>query len=106
MKMLVALFLLMVSVSSFATKETPIKEYDIIKCEKDSDCVVVPYKSCCGSTKKAINKMHLRLYNKTPAWQKFDNPGTCALIGACMSDEKVKEAKCSSGLCSLRFPEN
>lgn len=77
--------------------ESDIKEEDIVKCETDSDCVVVPYRHCCGSTKKAINKKYKDLYSQKPEWQKFDNPQTCAIIGMCPNDRDINTAKCNSG---------
>lgn len=109
MKIFIALLLLTTTLICQAEKPvsapTTTQEEDIVKCAKDSDCVIVPYKHCCGSTKKAINKKFLDLYNKTPQWQKFDNQNLCAVMGACVSDEKVKEAKCGVGQCYLRYPE-
>lgn len=98
MKKLILTVVLM-SVNAFATK--PLKEADISQCQKDSDCVIVPYRHCCGATKKAINKKFLEIYKKTPVWQKFDDPQTCAVAGQCLSDAKVKEAKCEAGQCQL-----
>lgn len=103
MKTLIFAVILSLAVNAFATKPLA-KEVDITQCKSDSDCVIVPYSHCCGSTKKAINKKFLDLYKKTKAWQKFDDPQTCAVVGACMSDAKVKEAKCEAGQCQLRFP--
>lgn len=107
MKMLSVLLFCAASLSCHAKNSTPAptasatQEQDIVKCEKDSDCIIVPYRHCCGSTKGAINKKFLDLYNKTPEWQKFDNQKSCAVMGVCMSDEKVKDAQCKSGQCQL-----
>lgn len=99
MKAFIALLLLTATLSCYATK--PVLEEDIVKCEKNSDCVIVPYRHCCGATKRAINKKFLDLYNKSPEWQKFDNPQICAVAGVCLSDDKVKDAKCEAGRCQL-----
>lgn len=107
MKAFIALFLLTATLSCYATKPvlapaaSTTKEEDIVKCEKDADCVIVPYRHCCGATKKAINKKFLELYNKTSEWQKFDNPQICAVAGVCLSDDKVKDAQCETGRCQL-----
>lgn len=112
MKILAVFLLCAASLSCPAKKSTPAptasatQEQDIVKCEKDSDCIIVPYRHCCGSTKKAINRNFLNLYNKTPEWQKFDNQSSCAVMGVCMSDTKVKDTKCEAGQCQLRFPTN
>ncbi|MFA6235843.1 MAG: hypothetical protein WC635_00840 [Bacteriovorax sp.] len=71
-----------------------IKESDIAICTKDSDCIVVPYSHCCGSTKRAINRKYKSLYESKPEWQKFDNPNACALMGACLPDKNMKKAVC------------
>jgi hypothetical protein len=63
-------------------------------CSKDSDCVLVPFQHCCGSTKKAINKRHRALYEKHPEWQKFNDPAKCAVMGMCVSDKDVTKAEC------------
>ena len=82
----------------------------LISCEQDSDCVIVPYSSCCGSTKKAINHAYLSDYQSHPEWQKFQG-SECAYIGVCPDDSKVKQAYCphseseKNGICSLKFPE-
>lgn len=74
---------------------------DISQCEKNSDCIIVPYSHCCGSTKKAIHKKFLKDYEKYPTWQKFDNPTACATIGLCAPDTDMKKTKCVAGLCQL-----
>jgi hypothetical protein len=38
-------------------------------CQSDSDCMVVDFSDCCFG-KTAINKKHLKQYNRTPEWQK------------------------------------
>lgn len=91
-----SLFIVIVSLQSFAVVEA-----DLGKCEKNSDCVIVPYSHCCGSTKRAINKKYLKDYEKRPSWQKFDESSTCATIGICASDENVKKTKCEAGQCQL-----
>lgn len=100
MKTLIFVVVLSVAMNAFATKPLA-KEADITQCKADSDCVIVPYSHCCGATKKAINKKFLDLYKKTKPWQKFDDPGVCAVAGQCMSDVKVKEVKCEAGQCQL-----
>lgn len=104
MKEIILTVILGISVNTFATKPLAAKEADIGQCQKDSDCIIVPYRHCCGATKKAINRKFLEIYKKTPVWQKFDDPETCAVAGICRSDEKVKEAQCEAGQCQLRFP--
>lgn len=96
MKTLIITVILALSVNVFA-----IKESEITQCKKDNDCMIVPYRHCCGSTKRAINKKFLEDYNKNKSWQKFDNPQICAVAGACLSDDKVKDAKCEAGQCQL-----
>lgn len=98
MKVFIFVSTLALSINVFAAKES-----EITQCKKDSDCMIVPYRHCCGATKKAIGKKFLEDYNKNKSWQKFDNPKICAVAGVCMSDEKVKDAKCEAGQCQLRF---
>ena len=93
------LLFLLLEQSSFA-----VTEEGLAICEKSSDCIVVPYRHCCGSSKRAINKKHRALYESTAAWQKFDDPGKCALMGACMSDKDMTEAECLGKRCQLRQP--
>lgn len=104
MKSVFLVLMLFGSLHTLAGQTTTVKEAEISKCVKDSECLVVPYSHCCGSSKRAINKKFLNEYNKTPAWQKFNDPQSCAVIGQCISDEKVKTAKCEAGQCQLRFP--
>jgi hypothetical protein len=62
---------------------------------------------CCGATKRAINSIWLDAYDAHPEWQFFDDPVTCAVIGACMDDSNVEAAVCEGmpdGRCRLVFP--
>lgn len=104
MEFLIMVSVLLFTVNSFATKPLVTKEADITTCQKNSDCIIVSYKHCCGATKKAINKKFLAVYKSTPIWQKFDNPEICAVAGQCLSDENVKETTCEAGQCQLRYP--
>jgi hypothetical protein len=79
-------------------------ESDINVCLDNVDCIVVPYSHCCGSTKRAIHARFLDAYNAHPEWQVFNDPGPCAVIGACRSDSEVTEARCNNGFCSLVYP--
>jgi hypothetical protein len=85
---------------------TNVKESEIDICEQSSDCVVVPYDHCCGSTKRAINKKYKTLYITKPSWQKFMDSG-CHLMGICPDDSKVTEAFCekydNQMKCRLKF---
>jgi hypothetical protein len=84
-----------------------VTEEELIQCKTSADCIVVPYKHCCGSSKRAINKKHKLLYESKPEWQKFTDPGKCAKIGMCVSDQHVSEAKCAGETilqCVLKFP--
>lgn len=96
MRSIVSLLVLLFGLQSFAVKEA-----DLGKCEKNSDCIIVPFSHCCGSTKAAINKKYLKDYQKNPAWQKFDNPSTCAVIGMCAPDKDINKTKCEAGQCQL-----
>lgn len=82
-----------------------VTEAELAVCEKSSDCIVVPYRHCCGSSKRAINKKHKALYESTPAWRKFDDPSKCALMGACPPDKHMTEAECLAKRCELKAPE-
>lgn len=104
MKKVMLFPIMALSINVFAVKETAVKESEITQCKKNSDCVIVPYSSCCGATKKAINKKFIDTYNKNKSWQKFDNPEICAVAGQCPSDKNVKETICEAGQCQLRFP--
>lgn len=71
-----------------------VKESEIDICKQNSDCIVVPYDHCCGSTKRAINKKYKTIYFTKPSWQKFIGP--CHLMGICPNDSKVTEATCEN----------
>lgn len=82
-------------------------EDELVQCKTSSDCIVVPYKHCCGSTKRAINKKHKLLYESKPEWQKFNDESKCAMIGMCASDKAVSDAECVGETvlrCVLKFP--
>lgn len=86
-----------------------INEDELNLCSSDSDCVVVSYNHCCGSTKRAINKEYISEYNNNPEWQKYDNPETCAMIGICAEDSDVDFAECDdlddgTKRCQLVYP--
>lgn len=54
---------------------------DIDICQKDSDCIIVPYQDCGGpGGRKVINKKYKSLYEYHADWQKID-PKICAVIG-------------------------
>ena len=78
-------------------------EEDLARCAQDSECIIVAYSHCCGSTKRAINSANEAAYNAHPEWQIFDDPGTCATIGLCPDDTNVTEALCAEGLCTMVF---
>lgn len=84
-----------------------VEERDIVVCEKDSDCIIVPYEHCCGSTKRAINRKYVELYFSKPEWHKFFDSGLCAVIGRCASDTSVTKAACEKSddrkICRLQF---
>ena len=85
------------------TDTSEVTEAEIVVCSMDADCIVVPYSHCCGSTKRAINQTYLDDYNANPEWQTFDDPDTCAVIGACQDDSGVTEARCEQGMCVLVY---
>ncbi len=80
---------------------------DIDICDNDTDCIIVPYQHCCGSTKKAINKMYLKHYEEHPEWQTFKNPIVCQMMGFCPEDTDVEKSSCqtveSAKRCRLVF---
>lgn len=78
-------------------------EPNLSECETNSDCIIVPYRHCCGSTKKAINKKYQKDYSAHPEWQKFDNAKSCATIGACVSDISLDSAVCAGKICQLQM---
>jgi hypothetical protein len=82
-----------------------IDESEIDICEKDSDCIVVSYDHCCGSTKRAINKKYKILYFVKKDWQSFSGP--CHLMGICPDDSEVTEAICKTHdgqmRCGLKY---
>lgn len=93
----VTVFNLLTDDSGGAAEEfSEIGQEDIDICEVSSDCIVVPYSHCCGSTKRAINKKYKTHYDKNPSWQKFDDPQACSLIGVCPDDSQVTEAVCEA----------
>ncbi len=71
-------------------------------CSFDSECIVVPYYHCCGSTKLAINIKYEALYYSHPEWQKFYDPDICAVIGMCAPDYNINEATCVNNRCQLK----
>ncbi len=70
----------------------PLTEAELGRWSDDSECLVVPYQSCCGATKRAINALSLEAYNAYPEWQVLDDPATCEVIGACRDDTGVVSA--------------
>ena len=82
--------------------DSSITEVDINICIKDSDCIVVPYSHCCGSTKRTINKKYKKLYESTPEWQVFYG-AVCNVIGLCASDAHINTALCRSHMCVLKY---
>jgi len=92
------------TLSAVSVYKTTITRNNLQKCEEDSECIIVPYSSCCGSTKKAINKDYLDEYNSHPSWQKFEDPERCALMGFCGYDSEVTSAKCDNGGCVKVIP--
>ena len=80
------------------TQITPeITEAQLDDCTQNDGCIVVSHQSCSGSTKKAINKKYLELYNSKPEWQKTDDPEICARIGMMpFDDSKYKSAICNT----------
>lgn len=97
----------LVQSSSFAAPKTAAKpvitESLIDNCEKTTDCVIVPYKHCCGKTKRAINKKYAELYSKTKNWHSFDDPETCEIMAPCPDDSEVTKAACVNKKCGLSF---
>ena len=89
------------SVVAAGSKDPPA---DIDACAVSSDCVLVPYRHCCGSTKKAIQRKYSEAYRAHPGWGKFDDPQTCAMIGICRPDADVRSADCIEGRCVLKWP--
>ena len=85
----------------------PVTEQDLSLCEVDSDCLIVPYKHCCGTTKRAINQKWSDVYYGHPEWQTFDNKTLCAVIGQCPSDAYIATSTCevdgSVRRCRLKF---
>ncbi|MCL5783922.1 MAG: hypothetical protein M1142_01005 [Patescibacteria group bacterium] len=89
-------------------QENKITQGNLDICQVDSDCIVVPYTSCCGATKKAINKKYLTEYNSHPDWQKFDDRQGCTLMGVCPADSNITKATCQKSddnlkRCQLKF---
>ena len=84
---------------------TEVEEQDLSTCRNDSDCIVVPYEHCCGSTKRAINEKYLNIYNSNPEWQVYN--GSCHLMGVCADDSYVTEAICEKQddvmRCELKY---
>ncbi len=83
-----------------------LSEEKLSHCSTDADCIVVPYRHCCGSSKRAINRRHLKAFEANPSWRKFDDPGQCALMGMCPSDKAVTKAVCGGHpirSCELKY---
>jgi len=79
-----------------------VKEEEIEICKNNSDCIIVPYRHCCGSTKRAINKKYKKLYENTPEWQSLYGD-ICNVIGLCSSDAHIDTALCRSHMCVLKY---
>ena len=73
-----------------------IQFHEIALCEADSDCIVVDRDHCCGSTKYAINKEHLNLYDSKTEWQSVNDPQICSIIAQCADDSYVTQATCEN----------
>ena len=89
----------------YTITEDGIDKVDISICVEDSDCIIVPYSDCCGSTKKAINKQYLDDYNEHPEWQVFNDPEICDLAGRCPNDSDVVSAKCELKRCQFDWSD-
>lgn len=72
-------------------------------CARSSECMVVPYKHCCGKTKRAINRKYKKLYGTAKSWQSFEDAETCELMARCPDDSKVSKAVCVNKKCELKF---
>ncbi len=84
------------------TEGTSITEDEIDFCERNSDCIDVPYTSCSCSTKRVINKEYLDEYNNHPEWQEYYNEETCSMMGVCQSYENINYSiKCEENKCKL-----
>jgi len=95
------LFDQILSTFKFLDKEqTEMRESDMTKCQADADCIVVKYSSCCGATKKAINKMYLEEYNSYKERQNFDEKA-CTVI--CADDSNITDAVCIDNQCKLKY---
>lgn len=99
------------STGSGATGGAGLTEEMLAQCAPGDTCIPVPYSHCCGATKRAINSDYRAAYDAEPAWQVFDDPGVCAMIGACRDDHAVVDAWCrpeatGGGTCQLIFPED
>lgn len=89
--------------NSCAFVKEQILESDIDNCTDESECIIVSFSHCCGSTKRAISQKYLAEYNQHLEWQKFDNPETCAVIGLCPDDSNVTEATCQNSKCIKKY---
>lgn len=83
---------LMFSAPAFA--DSPVLEAQIDLCAVASDCVIVPYQHCCGRTKRAIHRQYRKLYEATPAWQRFNDAEPCAVMGICAPDGALTGVSC------------
>ena len=70
-----------------------ISQSDLDLCEKDSDCILVDYNSCCA-TNKAINVKYKKEYNNKPEWQKSN--ADCSVVD-CVKLFRCSFAKCQEG---------
>jgi hypothetical protein len=83
-----------------AGPEDGITEELITACTDSSQCVIVAYDHCCGSTKRAINVKFKAAYDAHPSWQSYHR-ADCSLMGPCLPDRDVTEASCEQGQCGL-----
>ena len=102
------LFLWIAAVWAAGSTESPdagvSEPADLAVCEKNSDCIVVPYSHCCRSTRRAINRRYEVEYSKHKEWQSFNDPEQCALMGACPDDKHINKVRCRYNRCELIHP--
>ena len=67
-----------------------ISQSDLDLCEKDSECIIVDYDSCCAAN-KAINIEYKKEYNNHPEWQKSNVD--CSVV-ECLKFFRYSSAKC------------
>lgn len=85
-----------------STFKFSVTESQINQCTIDAECVSASYKTCCGSSERAINEKYADVYYTHPEWQGSADPAVCAIMG-CPSREPASKTVCRNKICELEY---